>query len=68
MQTEKRVNVPDLRDVLEFWSLKDDIMGELLTLLKYRRDKNDIDGDFAYAMGAALINKIESIGKKENER
>lgn len=62
MQTEKRVNVPDIRDLIELWGMKEQIIDELLVLLKYRRD---FDNEFAYVNGVNLIRKIESIGKKE---
>lgn len=56
-----RVNVPDIRDVLKFWEMKEKIIDELLVLLKYRRDFDE----FGFVIGANLIRKIESIGKKE---
>ena len=32
------MNVPDIRDLIELWGMKEQIIDELLVLLKYRRD------------------------------
>lgn len=63
-QESKRVNVPDIRDLIQFWGMKDEIMDELLELLKVRRD--DGTSHSVYMKLALLIGKIESIGKKDN--
>lgn len=63
-QESKRVNVPDLRDLIEFWEMKDDIMNTLgiARRLAILTDSGEFSRDVK-----ELIFKIESIGKKEGE-
>lgn len=65
MQTEKRVNVPDLRDVLAFWEMKDAILDNLKQSQEETVTTQDVVDFMIWT--ANLINKIESIGKKEGE-
>ena len=63
MQTEKRVNVPDLRDILEFWEMKDEIEAELFAAIYLQKV---INGTSFAADTKRLLDRSRSIGKKEN--
>ena len=63
-QQSKRVNVPDIRDLIEFWEMKDLIGFQLrnyLFTLNAMRHESQVNAI------CDLLDKIESIGKKEGE-
>lgn len=73
MSNKKLSGVPDLSEMYDFYKLwndelKDEILSELYVLLNYRSKVGNIaDREFRIASGENFINKIESLGKKEEE-
>lgn len=64
-QEPLKVNVDDLRDVLEFWAMKDDL---LFYIKSFQSDCELYQGTEGLVSDIEkLINRIESLGKKEGE-
>ena len=59
------MSVIDLEAAVEFWQLKDEIMEELLVLLRLKNTAAFTED--SYKKTAYLMHKIESLGKKEGE-